>query len=122
MKNFPEEEAYSLSKNSAHDPSATFHPLRNYKDVCVGRMVLHSAPGCSGLSTGVHLEVPEMLRLGNRDPIPRGEGTLILNSWSVVTGPSNDQGADKHPFLRQRCIISLREIVLSELSEPLSYR
>ena len=83
-------------------------------------------------SSGAHLEVPgRILDLGllqeaktveNRGPIPRGEDILILNSWSVVTGPSNDQGADKHPFLCQRCIISLREIVLSELSEPLSYR
>ena len=59
---------------------------------------------------------------GEQEPHSRGEGILIHNSWSVVTGPSNDQGADKHPFLCQRCIISLREIVLSELSEPLSYR
>ena len=52
-------------------------------------------------STGAHLEVPggtlglgllqEAETVGNRDPIPRGEGILILNSWSVVTGPSNDQ-------------------------------
>ena len=47
---------------------------------------------------------------------------LILNSWSVVTGPSNDQGKGKRPFLCQRCVIRLREIVPSELSEPLSYR
>ncbi len=37
--------------------------------------------------------------LGNTDPIPREEGTLILNSWSVVTGLGNDQVAGKHPFL-----------------------
>ena len=55
-------------------------------------------------------------------PRSRGEGTLILNSWFVVTGPSNDQVAGKHPLLCQRCVISLREIVPSELSEPLSYR
>ena len=52
-------------------------------------------------STGAHLEVPggmmelgllqEAETVGNRGPIPRGEDILILNSWSVVTGPSNDQ-------------------------------
>ena len=83
-------------------------------------------------STGAHVEVPggmlglgllqEAETVGNRGPIPRGEDILILNSWSVVTGPSNDQVAGKHLFLCQRCGISLRESVLSELSEPLSYR
>ena len=63
-------------------------------------------------STGAHLEVPGgMLRLGllqkaetvgNRTPFTEGEGTQILKSWSVVTGPSNDQVASKHPFLCQR--------------------
>ena len=32
----------------------------------------------------------------------------------LVTGPGNDQVAGKHPFLCQRCVISLREIVPSE--------
>ena len=83
-------------------------------------------------STGAHLEVPggmmelgllqEAETVGNRGPIPRGEDILILNSWSVVTGPSNDQVAGKHLFLCRRFGISLREIVLSELSESLSYR
>ena len=53
---------------------------------------------------------------------PTGEGILILKSWSVVTGTSNDQVAGKYTFLCQRCVISLREIAPSELSEPLSYR
>ena len=39
----------------------------------------------------------------------------------LVTGPRNYQVAGKHPFLCQRCVISLREIVPSELSEPLSH-
>ena len=38
---------------------------------------------------------------GEQGPIPRGEGSLILNSWSVVTGPRNDQVASQHPFLCQ---------------------
>ena len=60
--------------------------------------------------------------LGNRDPITTGEGSLILHVWSVVTRPSNDQVAGKHLFLCRRFGISLRKIVLSELSESLSYR
>ena len=59
---------------------------------------------------------------GAQGPHSRGEGIVILNSWSVLTEPSYDQGTGKRPFLCQRCVISLREIVASELSEPLSYR
>lgn len=43
----------------------------------------------------VHLEVG-LLRaatLGNKDPIPGGEGTPALDSWSVGTGSSSDQVA-----------------------------
>ena len=49
-------------------------------------------------STGAHLEVTggmlglgllqEAGTVGNKDAIPRGEGTLILNSWAVLAGPS----------------------------------
>ena len=63
-------------------------------------------------STGAHLQVAgQMLglgllqkagTLGNRDPITTGEGSLILHVWSVVTRPSNDQVAGKHPFLCQK--------------------
>ena len=74
--------------------------------------------------TGVHLEAPggmlglgllqEAETLGNRDPIPREEGTLILNSWSVVTGPSNDQVAGKHPFLaKDTSLVSGRLFLLN---------
>ena len=48
-------------------------------------------------STGAYLEVPggmlglgllqEAETVGNKDPIPRGEGTLILYSWAVLAGP-----------------------------------
>ena len=40
----------------------------------------------------------------------------------IVTGPSNYQVAGKYPFLCQRCVICLRVIVPSELSEHLGYR
>ena len=39
-----------------------------------------------------------------------------------MTGPGNYQVAGKYPFLHQRCVICLRAIVPSELSESLSYR
>ena len=58
--------------------------------------------------------------MGNRDPIPRGEGTLILNSWAVLTGPSFISWMVNTRFCAKD--ITLREIVLSERSEPLSYR
>ena len=70
-------------------------------------MVLHSAPWCSDFALGsrgdasgvVGAGAPAGVRnTGNRDPFPE-EKALILSSLSVVTGPSNDQGADKHPFL-----------------------
>ncbi|XP_057583146.1 pregnancy-associated glycoprotein 2-like [Hippopotamus amphibius kiboko] len=68
---------------------------------CVGRILLHSACWCSALALGSpgsnRLDVgmgflQEAEPLANKDPIPRGEGTLILSSGSVV-GPSNDKGA-----------------------------
>lgn len=43
--------------------------------------------------------------LGNRDPILRQEGTPALSSWSVASGPSNDQVAGQHAFLCQGCVI-----------------
>ena len=51
--------------------------------------------------------------LGKRGPTQRRRHShpqlLVL-----VTGPRNYQVAGKHPFLCQRCIISLREVVPSE--------
>ena len=42
------------------------------------------------------------------------EKALSFSILVLVTGPRNYQVAGKHPFLCQRCVISLREIVLSE--------
>ena len=58
--------------------------------------------------------------LENRDPTQRrcSHPQLLV----FVTGPGNYQVAGKYPFLCQRCVISLRVIVPSEQSEPLSYR
>ena len=82
-------------------------------------------------STGAHLEEPGgMLWLGllqeaetmeNRDPTYRKthpHPQLLV----FVTGPGHYQVAGKYPFLCQRCVISLREIVSSEISESVSYR
>ena len=90
-----------------------------------------TVPPCSLARHGAYLEVPGgMLRLGflkeaeileNRDPNQRRRHShpqlLVL-----VTGPGNYQVAGKYPFLCQTCVISLRVIVPSELSEHLSYR
>ena len=55
---------------------------------------------------------------GGRNTGPEGphaeEKTLSSSTLFLVTGPRNYQVAGKHPFLCQRCVISLREIVLSE--------
>ena len=82
-------------------------------------------------STEAHLEVPGgMLGLGflqeaetleNRDPTQRRRHSHPL-LFVFVTGPGNYQVAGKYPFLCQRCVICLRAIVPSELSELLSYR
>ena len=82
-------------------------------------------------STEAHLEVSggmlgleflqEAETLENREPnqrIRHSHPQLLV----FVTEPSNHQVAGKYLFLCQRCVISLREIVPSKLSEPLSYR
>ena len=84
------------------------------------------------LCTGVHVEMSvgllglgllqEAETQGDKNTFPEEKVVSSTDSWSVVTGLSNDQRADKHSFLCQSCIIRLREIVLPELSEPLSYR
>ena len=55
----------------------------------------------------------EAKTLENRDPTQRRRHShpQIL---VFVTGPGNDQVAGKLPFLCQRCVISLMEIVPSE--------
>ena len=42
------------------------------------------------------------------------EKALSSSTLVLVTGPRNYQVAGKHPFLCQRCVISLMEIVPSE--------
>ena len=100
LTNFSEEHPYSLSQNATNDQNIIYHPLRNHKDVSVlegwcstappGALALHW--GSSGDAHGVvGAGAPAGGRnTGEQGPIPRGEGSLILNSWSVVIGPSND--------------------------------
>ena len=59
--------------------------------------------------------------LEKRDPTQRrrhSHSQLLV----FVTRPDNYLVASKHPFLSQRYVISLRVIVPSKVSEPLSYR
>ena len=51
--------------------------------------------------------------LGIKGPTQRRRHSH-LQLLVLVTGPRNYQVAGKHPFLCQRCIISLREVVPSE--------
>ena len=55
---------------------------------------------------------------GGRNTGPKGphaeEKALSSSTLVLVTGPRNYQVAGKHPFLCQRCVISLRESVPSE--------
>ena len=101
LTNFSEEHPYNLSQKAANDQNIIYHhPLRSYKDVSVlggwcstappGALALHW--GSSGDASGdVGARAPARGRnTGGQGPIPRGEGSLILTSWSVVTGPSND--------------------------------
>ena len=77
-----------------------------------------------------HLEVPggmlelrflqEAETLENRDPTQRTHSNPQLLVF--VTGPGHYHVAGKYPFLCQRCVISLREIVPSEINESVSYR
>ena len=94
-----DEQSHSLSQNSDPDKKFSSHRLRNFQNVSVlGGWRSTAFPGGLGPSTGSHLEVTgQMLglgllqkagTLGNKDPLPRGEDTLLLNSQSVVTEPS----------------------------------
>ena len=65
------------------------------------------------------LQEPETLE--NRDPTQKrahSHPQLLI----FVTGPGNYQVAGKDPFLCQRYVISLIEIVTYEISESVSYR
>ena len=53
LNNFLKEHAYRLYQTSSPGSNITTHPLRNIKDVSIGRMVLHSTLSCSSLALGL---------------------------------------------------------------------
>ena len=88
--------------------------------MCFGRMVAAAPPGALAYhwrSTGdvrwdAAAGAPAGAEaLGQRSPTQRRR---YYHPLFLVTGPKNYQVAGKHPFLCQRCVISLREIVPSE--------
>ena len=89
---------------------------------CFGRMVLQSIPWCSSLPLGLNWRCQVggcrwgSCRSRSTGPKRPHAEEKALSSWTLVlvTGPRNYQVASKHPFLCQRCVISLREIVPSE--------
>ena len=94
-------------------------------------MVLHSTPCCSSLALGLiwrylvgwwgwgSCRRQRHWKTGTPNQRRRHSYPQLL---VFVTGLGNYQVAGKYPFLCQTCVISLRVIVPSELSEPLSYR
>ena len=96
-----------------------------------GRMVLQSAPWCSSLALRlvwrcqvgwwgwVSCRRQGHWKTGTPNQRRRQSHPQLL---VFVTGPGNYQVAGKYPFLCQRCVISLRSTVPSELCEPFSYR
>ena len=98
LNNFLEDQAYHLSQNSFHDQKFLSQPLKNLMDVSLlGGWLSSQRPLVIWPSTVVLPEVAggmlglgllqEAETVGNKDPIPRGEGTLILYSWAVLAGP-----------------------------------
>ena len=97
-------------------------PKEHHGCECFGRMVLHRAPWRSSLPLGLiwrcHVGCwgwGSCRRQKHWAKVPHAEEKALSSSTLVlVTGPRNYQVAGKHPFLCQRCVISLREIVPSE--------
>ena len=96
LTEFSEEHPYSLSQNATNDQNIIYYPLTNYTDVSVlggwcstappGALALHWAQekmpvGLLGLGL-----LQESETWGNRDPIPRGEGThpqlFVCGNWT----------------------------------------
>ena len=103
--------------------SLRYSPPEEYHGCeCFGRMVIHSATWCSSLALGLiwrcHMggcgwgSFRRQKHWAKGAPHRGGQSHLQL--LVLVIGPRNYQVAGKHPFLCQRCIISLREVVPSE--------
>ena len=109
LKDYLEEHPYSQAYRFIQkQPGVTYESMRNYLDVSVVGVALHSPPLEFWASTSVHLELGARmlgLGLGNRGPIPRGEVSPTSSSWSVGTESSYDQMASKCPFQCQGYVI-----------------
>ena len=123
LNNFLKEHAYRPSQISSGGSNITIHPLRNIMDVSVlGGWCPTEPPGDLaqhwGSSGGATWDVGAGAPAGGRNTGQNGphaeEKALASSTLVLVTGPRNYQVSGKHPFLCQRCVISLREIVPSE--------
>ena len=119
MNNFLKEHAYRLSQISSRGSNITIHPLRNIMDV-FWEDGCHSAPWCSSLLLALNWRCQvgccgwgscRSRSTGPKRPHPEEK---VLSSSFLGDWAQNYQVAGKHPFLCQRCVISLREIVPSE--------
>ena len=125
LNNFLKEHAYRLSQISFRGSNLTTLPLRNIMDVSIlGGWCPTEPSWCSSLALGLFWRclvgcwfgVPAGgRRTGKQGPHPE-EKALSPQLLVFVTGPSNYQVAGKHPFLCQRCVISLRVIIASKVS------
>ena len=132
LNNFPKEHAYRLPQISFRGSNLTIHPLRNSMDVSILGGWCSTAPpgalayhwGSSGVARwGVGVGVPAEGRdTGKQGPPTREESNLTLNCWSLWLSLEIIRCQVNIQFLCQRCVICLRVIIPSELSEPLSYR
>ena len=121
LNSFLKEHTYKLSQISFRGSNLTTHPLRNIRDVsilggwCPGGLAWHwGSSGGARWDVGiVFLQKAETV--GNRDPTQRRRHSHPQLLF-FVTGPGNYQVTGKHPFVCERCIISLSAIVPSELS------
>ena len=119
MNNFLKEHAYRLSQISSRGSNIAIHPLRNIMDV-FWEDGCHSAPWCSSLLLALNWRCQvgccgwgscRSRSTGPKRPHPEEK---VLSSSFLGDWAQNYQVAGKHPFLCQRCVISLREIVPSE--------
>lgn len=88
LNNFLKKYAYRLAQNSTRNSKMAFVPMRNFLDVSLLGGGAPPRPLVVWFSTRAHLQVADQMlglgqgqkagTLGNRDPIPRGEGILIL--------------------------------------------
>lgn len=129
LKIFLEKHAYRLSQNSTNNPKFTSHPLKNLQDV-FGEDGAPLHPLVLWPSTEVHLDFSGGMfgaPAGGRDsgkqgPHPQRRRHSHPQILVCVYWDKQWPGGVKHPFLCQSCGISFKETVISEPSDPLSYK